>query len=129
MPRKKDGLSLYSWLRQDSVLGHIINAYEGIEPATSNPAVMRRIFLWEDEHNVYKGNAESFMAHLGVHFGRQMKRSETAALHELMRDLGESINTHRTHSQRSPDGPYAGNFKQPNPDFWVVRPKFEKKEE
>ena len=114
-------ISLYNWLRLDHVLGYIVNAYEGIKPVPNKPSVMRRVFLWEEEGEVKMGNAEAFVLHLGRHFERRIAPIDASSLHELLRDLGDVINPHKSHNKPSPDGPYAGHFKQPDPDEWVIR--------
>ena len=113
-------LGLYDWLRQNEVLGYIINAYAGIEPAPANHGVMRRVFLWEDAGEVKMGNTEAFILHLGRRFERKVKTHEASDLHKLLRDLGESITPHPRHARPQANGPQAGRFKQPEPDEWVV---------
>ena len=113
-------LGLYNWLRQDEILGYIINAHAGVEPAPTNPAVMRRVFLWEDSGEIKMGNTEAFILHLGSRFEREVKTHDASDLHKLLRDLGESITPHQRHSRPKADSPACGRFNQPEPDEWVV---------
>lgn len=121
MTRKRTELTLEQWLHQDDVLGYIVNAYQGVDAVPSRPGLMRRVFLWEEGHEVKMGNAEAFILHLGGRFGRSVRSGDASALHKLLRDLGEAIALHRKHEPRRADGPGAGRFRQPDPDEWVVR--------
>lgn len=126
MAKKNGELGLNAWLRQDTVLGYIINAYVGVEPARTG-GVMRRMFVWESEDGRVKGNAEAFMIHLGKRFERKIGKWDASALHELLRDLGDSITPHPQHSPPQADSPRVGRFKQPEPDEWVIRPSPDEK--
>ncbi len=109
------------WLRQDQVLGYIINAYAGVEPISAEMSKMRRVFLWEEGHEVKMGNAEAFMIHLGKRFDRETKAMDASELHRLLRDLGDSMTPHSKQAPRRANSPRAGQFRQPDPEEWVVR--------
>ena len=109
-----------SWMRGNAVLGYIINSYEGVEPVPSNPRVMRRVFLWEEEGDIKMGNTEAFVLHLGRKFGEKTLPCDPSQIHLILRDLGELIVPHKKHESPSKDSPLAGRFKQPEPDEWIV---------
>ena len=115
MPKPANG-----WMTRDDVLGYIINSYEGVAPVPDNPGVMRRVFLWEEDGNVRMGNTEAFVLHLGRKFGVETRPCDASQVHQILRDLGELIVPHRKHESPRKDGPTAGQFKQPDPDEWVV---------
>lgn len=115
-------IGLYEWLTSVEILGYIINAHAGVEPLQHNPGILRRIFLWEEDGEVKMGNTEAFMLHLGRRFDRKVSEGDAPTLHKLMRDLGESVSFHKKHAPRSPDGPKAGRYRQPEPDEWVINP-------
>jgi len=117
-----------SWMTRDDVLGYIINSYEGVEPVSSHPGVMRRVFLWEEDGDVRMGNTEAFVLHLGRKFGRETFPCDAYQIHHILRELGELIHPHRTHESPRKDSPIAGRFKQPEPDEWTVVSK-ERKDE
>jgi len=85
-----------SWMIRDDVLGYIINSYQGIEPVPSNPRVMRRVFLWEEESEIKMGNTEAFVLHLGKKFGQKTLSCDASEVHQILRDLGELIHPHRS---------------------------------
>jgi len=123
----KGRLTLVDWLQRDEVLGYIINAYAGVDAVPSNPGIMRRVFLWEEGDEVKMGNAEAFVLHLGRQFGRNLKTGDASVLHWLLRELGESISSHKKREPPRANSPAAGRFRQPDPDEWVVRGKTPRK--
>lgn len=118
MPKTANG-----WMTHDAVLGYIVNSYEGVEPVPSHPGVMRRVFLWEEDGVVRMGNTEAFVLHLGRKFGRETHPCDASQIHQILRDLGELIIPHKKHESPRKDGPAVGQFKQPDPDEWVVGSK------
>lgn len=102
-------------LRDDEVLGYVINAYAGTEPSPTNPHILRRVYLWETAGDVMMGNTEAFARHLKRRFpGLRVDPSE---VHALLRALGEQVAPQG--SRRPATGP-GGKFRQPAPEEWVV---------
>lgn len=120
LSEKSGKLSFHDWLRGNEVLGYVFNAYGGVEPVPSSPAVMRRVFIWEENSEIKMGNTEAFVLHLGRHFNRKTSPVDASLLHELFREYGASITPHKHHAVPRPDGPHAGHFKQPDPDEWSI---------
>lgn len=118
---KKKKLSLETWLRQDRVLGYVINAYAGVDESPNQTGVLRRVFLWEEDDDVIMGNTEAFVLHLGRRFDRRVKEGDATAIHRLLRDLGENVALHRKHDSPRADSPRVGRYKQPDPEEWRIR--------
>lgn len=112
------------WMRSNEVVDYIIDAYIGEEEAPTNKCVRRRLFRWSEDGVVLEGNAEAFVLHLGRRFERKVSTSCASNVHRVMRELGESVTSHKKHDSPRPDSPKAGKFCQPEPDEWVVaRPR------
>lgn len=122
---KRTKVGLFDWLRQDGILGYIINSYMGTGPVPKTPWILRRIFMWTEDDEIKQGNTEAFILHLGRRFERPIRASEASALHELMRDLGEIISSPRSHARPQKNSPNAGKFRQPSPEVWVIGGKKE----
>ncbi|MDO8589840.1 MAG: hypothetical protein Q7R69_01030 [bacterium] len=113
-------IGFYDWLGKGEVLGYIVDAYVGVDPVPGNPTVKRRVFIWEEDDDIKMGNSEAFVLHLGRRFERKVSAGYASSPHELLRALGEHVIPHKQHAMRRPDGPFAGRFKQPDPDEWTV---------
>lgn len=107
------------WTHRPEILSYVIDSYAGTEKPEGQGA-SRRVFIWEDGAEIKMGNTEAFMLHLCAKFDLILTASSGASLHELLRELGECVQSHKEHAPRSLTGPSAGKFRQPEPDEWVV---------
>lgn len=118
----KNKLANPSWLEKPGVLGYIIDSYQGLELSMVNKSRLRRIFRWEVDGQVYKGNAEAFTLHLGMKFGLTLGPSNACYVHAILRELGEvALPSKKERERRDKNSPNAGKFRQPDPDKWQVR--------
>jgi hypothetical protein len=95
---------------------YVIECYAGVErePGTKP----RRVFIWEDERDgeVYMGNCEAFLLHLKQKFALLLPLSAASQIHQLLRDLGETV--YAAAEDRASPRPGRRTFKQPEPDQW-----------
>lgn len=105
------------WARRPEILDYIIEAYAGTEPLPDIANRSRRVFIWQEGEEILMGNTEAFLDHLRKKFNLILTASATSTIHSLLRELGESVQSHKQHGPKIGEG---GKFKQPEPESWVV---------
>lgn len=107
----------HAWIRRPEILDYVIESYAGQDDKPDGRG-KRRVFIWQAGEEIVMGNAEAFIVHLNEKFGMVLPLSASSALHELLRALGEQVK--RNHETHDFNGRKVGQFKQPEPEEWVV---------
>jgi hypothetical protein len=106
--------TLPKWSMRPDILAYIIEAYAGTDESPGK-GPRRRVFIWEDGSDIMMGNCEAFSIHLQSKF--ELLKVHPSDLHRLLRELGEKVQHHKPHAPR---GEAKVEYRQPEPDEWVV---------